>query len=153
MAVAILIKLIGGVADHRIELEDRTVPVHYVLIRPPKTKWEVLPLTLSNSGSSDEYFIDQLHLIDIPLGSRQLVLISGKYYDSHDSCQGTIQCFLERLADEFKCSVPITPRYSTERQLRFIKASCVNSMNTSALPCKSHCWNLDPRQTSSTEKQ
>jgi hypothetical protein len=100
-------------------------PVHYVLIRPPKSKWQVLPLTLSNSGSSDEYFIDQLHLIDIPDGSRQLLLISGKYYESD---QGTIQCLLERVADQFQCSSPIEPRYSTERQLRVHK-SLVRKLN------------------------
>jgi hypothetical protein len=93
-------------------------PVHYVLIRPPKTKWQVLPLTLSNSGSSEEYFIDQLHLINIPVGSRQLLLISGKYYESD---HGTIHCLLERVADQFQCSAPIEPRYSTERQLRVHK--------------------------------
>jgi hypothetical protein len=94
-------------------------PVHYVLIRPPKSKWQVLPITLSNSGSSDEYFIDQLHRINIPVGSRQLLLISGKYYESD---HGTIQCLLERVADQFQCSAHIQARYSTERQIRVHKS-------------------------------
>jgi hypothetical protein len=99
--------------------ETGQFPVHYVLIRPPKNKSEVLALTLSNSGSSDEYFIDQLHLIAIPADSRQLLFISGKYYETD---QGTIQCVLERVADQFQCSASIEPRYSTERQLRVHKS-------------------------------
>jgi len=99
--------------------ETGRFPVHYVLIRPPKTKSQVMPLTLSNSGSSDEYFIDQLHLIDMPVVSRQLLLISGKYYESgHDA----IQCLIERVADQFQCSTPIQARYSTQRQLRAHKS-------------------------------
>jgi hypothetical protein len=94
------------------------LPVHYVLIKPPKNKWQMLPLTLSNSGGSDEYFIDRLYLVDIPVSSRRLLLIAGKYYQAD---QGTIQCLLERVADQFQCS-PIEPRYSIERPLRVHKS-------------------------------
>jgi hypothetical protein len=90
-------------------------PLHYVLIRPPKNKTQALALALSNSGSSDEYFIDQLQLIDIPLGSRQLLLISGKYYETN---QGMIHCVLERVDEQFQCSVSIQPPYYTQLQLR-----------------------------------
>ena len=95
--------------------EKGRFPVHYVLIRPPKNKWQVTPFSLSNTGSSDEYFIDQLRLIDIPIGARQLLAISGTYYKSD---QGTIQCVLERVADQFQCSASIDPHYASERLLR-----------------------------------
>jgi len=90
-------------------------PVHYVLIRPPKNKSHVRAFTLGNSGTSDEYFIDRLDLIDIPGGSRQLLLISGKYYETD---QGTIQCVLARVEDDFQCSASIEPHYYTQQPLR-----------------------------------
>jgi|GEM_PF-3969935 hypothetical protein len=100
-------------------------PVHYVLIRPPKDKSQVLPLTLSNSGNSDEYFIDQLHLIDAPVGSRQLLLISGKYYESD---QGHIECALERVSDQFECSASVEARYSPQEHLRFHGANLLRKL-------------------------
>jgi hypothetical protein len=90
-------------------------PVHYVLIRPPKNKSQVHALTLGNSGTSDEYFIDRLDLMDIPGGSRQLLLISGKYYETS---QGKVQCVLMRIEGDFQCSSSIEPRYYVQQQLR-----------------------------------
>ena len=48
-----------------------------------------------------------------------MLLVSGKHYETD---QGTIQCVLERVADQFQCSVPIEPRYSRGRQLRVHKS-------------------------------
>jgi hypothetical protein len=90
-------------------------PVHYVLIRPPKNESQVHALTLGNSGTSDEYFIDRLDLMDIPGGSRQLLLISGKYYETS---QGKVQCVLMRIEGDFQCSSSIEPRYYVQQQLR-----------------------------------
>ena len=100
-------------------------PIHYVLIRPPKNKSQVLGLTLSNSGSSDEYFIDELHLTDIPAGSRQALLISGQYYETG---RGTIQCVLERVDDRFQCSASFEPRYYTQQQLRVHEKSLLRKV-------------------------
>jgi hypothetical protein len=100
-------------------------PVHYVLIRPPKNRSQVLALTLGNSGSSDEYFIDQLDLIDSPAGSRQLLLITGKYYEAD---QGKIQCVLELVKDDFQCSASIEPRYFTQQQLRVHEKSLLRKV-------------------------
>jgi hypothetical protein len=72
-------------------------------------------LTLGNSGTSDEYFIDRLDLMDIPGGSRQLLLISGKYYETS---QGKVQCVLMRIEGDFQCSSSIEPRYYVQQQLR-----------------------------------
>lgn len=90
-------------------------PVHYVLIQPPKNQSQVYAFTLGNSGTSDEYFIDRLDLIDIPGASRQLLLISGKYYAPDE---GTIQCVLARFEDNFRCSSSVELRYYNQEQLR-----------------------------------
>ena len=100
-------------------------PIHYVLIRPPKNKPQVLALTLGNSGSSDEYFIDQLDLIDSPVSSRQLLLMTGKYYKAD---QGRIQCALELVKDDFQCSPSIEPRYYTQQQLRVHEKSLLRKV-------------------------
>jgi hypothetical protein len=94
-------------------LDAGQFPIHYILIQPPRNNWQQLAVTLSNSGNSDEYFIDQLHLVSV--GSRQLLLISGKYYNpDHDA----FQCVLERVDDQFRCSSSIEYRHSTQLELR-----------------------------------
>jgi hypothetical protein len=90
-------------------------PVHYVVIQPPNGRSPVLGITLSNSGSSDEYFIDQLELIGLPSSSRQLLLVSGRYYQAQ---QGTIDCLVEYVADQLQCSPSSESRYSVQRHLR-----------------------------------
>ncbi len=90
-------------------------PVHYVLIRPPAGKSPALGVTLSNTGKSDEYFIDRLQLIDIPLSSRQLLFISAKYYEDR---QGKIDCMLGRAADRLQCSASPESQYSARQELR-----------------------------------
>jgi hypothetical protein len=90
-------------------------PVHYIQIRPPDNKSQASALTLGNSGVSDEYFIDHVNLIDFPGGSRQLLLISGKYYEGD---QNRIQCVLERVEDQLQCSASIETRYYPQQELR-----------------------------------
>ena len=90
-------------------------PVHYVLIRPPSGKSPALGITLSNSGSSDEYFIDRLQLIDLPSSSRQLLFVSAKYYEPK---HGTVHCLVERVADQLECFPSPEPQYSAQQQLR-----------------------------------
>lgn len=90
-------------------------PVHYVVIRPPNSKPPMLGITLSNSGSSDDYFIDQLQLIHVPLSSRQLLLVSGRHYETEE---GTIDCLVGVVADHLECSPPSEPRYSAQQRLR-----------------------------------
>ena len=88
-------------------------PIHYILIQPPRDNWQQLAVTLANSGNSDEYFIDHLHLISVD--PRQLLVISGKYYNpDHEA----FQCVLERVEDQFRCSSFIEYRYSTQLELR-----------------------------------
>ena len=93
-------------------------PVHYVLIRPPKGASPMLGVTVSNAGSSDEYFIDQLQLVRLPANSRQLLLVSGRYYDGAEQ-KRTIDCLVERIADQLECS-PSSPEsgYSAQQSLR-----------------------------------
>jgi hypothetical protein len=105
------------------DLDAGQFPIHYILIRPPRNKWQQLAVTLANSGNSDEYFIDQLHLI--PAGSRQLLLISSKYYDPD---HGAFQCVLERTDDQFQCSSSIEYRYSTQLELRVHEKSILTKV-------------------------
>jgi hypothetical protein len=88
-------------------------PTHYILIRPPKNRWQQLAVTLANSGSSDEYFVDQLHLL--PAGSHELLLISGKYYSPD---REAFECALERVDGQFQCTSDVEYRYSTQLELR-----------------------------------
>jgi hypothetical protein len=90
-------------------------PVHYVLIRPPAGKSPALGVTLSNAGNSDDYFIDRLQLIDVPLSSRQLLLVSARHYEDQ---QGKIDCILGRVADHLECSPSPEPQYSAQQELR-----------------------------------
>jgi len=90
-------------------------PVHYVLIRPPAGKSPALGVTLSNAGNSDEYYIDRLQLIDVPLSSRQLLFVSASYYEDQ---RGKIDCILARVADELECSPAPEPQYSAQQELR-----------------------------------
>ena len=90
-------------------------PVHYVLILPPAGKSPALGVTLSNAGNSDDYFIDRLQLIDVPLSSRQLLLVSARHYEDQ---QGKIDCILGRVADHLECSPSPEPQYSAQQELR-----------------------------------
>ena len=90
-------------------------PVHYVVIQPPAGKSPALAVTLTNAGSSDEYFIDRLQLIDVPLSSRQLLSVSARYYEDQ---QGKIDCVLGRVADQLDCSPSPEPQYSAQQELR-----------------------------------
>jgi len=99
-------------------------PVHYVLIRPPAGKSPALAVTLSNAGNSDEYFIDRLQLIDVPLTSRQMLFVSARYYDDQHSDeqsegqQSKIDCLLGRVADQLQCSASGESQYSAQQELR-----------------------------------
>jgi len=109
----------GGGDSYRVEwwrcgprapnLKTGYFPVHYVVIRPPNNKPPMLGITLSNSGSSDEYFIDRLQLIDVPLSSRQLLLVSGRHYESG---QSRVDCIVGRAADRWQCVPPPALRAS-----------------------------------------
>jgi len=74
-------------------------PINYVLIQPPRGK-AGRSATLTNSGNSDEYFIEQPQKITLESGSRQLLLISSRYYDADE---GKTSCLLEPAGEEFDC--------------------------------------------------
>ena len=74
-------------------------PISYVLIQPPRDKGG-RSATLTNSGSSDEYYIEQPQKITLESGSRQLLLISGRYYDAGE---GKTSCLLEPVGEQFDC--------------------------------------------------
>lgn len=75
-------------------------PINYVLIQPPRSKMGRTAITLSNSGSSDEYFLDKPQIITLPSGSRQVLLVSGHYYEAD---QGKASCLLGPVGEEFEC--------------------------------------------------
>ena len=75
-------------------------PINYVLVQPPRNKVGRSPITLSNAGSSDEYFIEQPQKITLEPGPRQLLLVSGRYYDAE---QGKTSCLLGPVGEEFEC--------------------------------------------------
>jgi hypothetical protein len=74
-------------------------PINYVLVQPPRSKAGSSAITLTNAGSSDEYFIEQPEKITME-GSRQLLLVSGRYYDAE---QGKTTCLLGPVGGEFDC--------------------------------------------------
>jgi hypothetical protein len=75
-------------------------PIHYVLIQPPRSKGGRSGVTLSNSGSSDEYFIEEPQRIKVESDPRELLLISGRYYDAD---QGKTSCLLGPIGEQFEC--------------------------------------------------
>jgi hypothetical protein len=77
-------------------------PISYVLIRPPHGKLGGSAITLTNSGNSDEYFIEEPQKINIEPGpgSRQLLLVSGRYYDPDE---GKTSCLLGPVGEQFQC--------------------------------------------------
>jgi hypothetical protein len=78
-------------------------PVNYVLVQPPRNREGATAITLSNAGSSAEYFIEQPQKIDVEPGSRQLLLVSGRYYDSD---QGKTSCLLGPIGEGLECWPP-----------------------------------------------
>ena len=80
-------------------LKKGRFPISYVLIQPARGKTG-RSATLTNSGNSDEYFIEQPQKITPRPGSRQLLLISGRYYDVDE---GTTSCLLEPVGEQFDC--------------------------------------------------
>jgi hypothetical protein len=78
-------------------------PVHYVLVEPPGSKLGRSGITLTNSGSSDQYFIEKPQTISAEPGSRQLLLVSGRYYDTD---QGKTFCLLGPVGEQFECWPP-----------------------------------------------
>jgi hypothetical protein len=75
-------------------------PINYVLVQPPHGKTGHSAITLSNAGRSDEYFIEQPQKINLESGSRQLLLVSGRYYDAE---QGKTSCLLGPVGEQFEC--------------------------------------------------
>lgn len=75
-------------------------PINYVLIQPPRSKPGRSGATLTNSGSSDEYFIEQPQKIIVESDLRQLLLVSGRYYDTEE---GKSSCLLGSFGQQFDC--------------------------------------------------
>jgi hypothetical protein len=75
-------------------------PINYVLIQPPRSKAGGSGTTLTNSGNSDEYFIEEPQRIKIDADSRQLLLVSGHYYATD---QGKTSCLLGPVGEQFEC--------------------------------------------------
>jgi hypothetical protein len=75
-------------------------PINYVLIQPPRSKTGSMGITLTNSGNSDEYFIEEPQRIEIESDRRQLLLVSGRYYDTD---QGKTSCLLGPVGERFEC--------------------------------------------------
>jgi len=75
-------------------------PINYVLIQPPRGEAGRSGATLTNSGNSDEYFIEQPQKITVGPDSRQLLLISGRYYDADE---GKTSCLLGPVGEQFDC--------------------------------------------------
>jgi len=77
-------------------------PINYVLIQPPRGKSGGSAITLTNSGNSDEYFIEEPQKINVEPGpgSRQLLLVSGRYYDADE---GETSCLLGPVGEQFQC--------------------------------------------------
>jgi len=75
-------------------------PINYVLVRPPRDKEGAAAITLSNAGSSAEYFLEQPQKIAFEPGSRELLLVSGRYYDTEE---GKTSCLLGPVGEGFEC--------------------------------------------------
>jgi hypothetical protein len=89
-------------------LKKGRFPINYVLVQPPRGKAGRSGVTFTNSGSSDQYFIEQPQKINIEPGSRQLLLVSGRYYDTEE---GKTSCLLGPVGEQFEC----WPSRETER--------------------------------------
>ena len=75
-------------------------PISYVLVQPPQSKAGRSGVTLTNSGSSDEYFLEHPQRVKIESDSREFLLVSGRYYDAG---QGTTSCLLGPVGEQFEC--------------------------------------------------
>lgn len=78
-------------------------PINYVVIRPPQDKVGELPITFSNSGSSDEYFLEKPQIINVGPAGREALLISGRHYAAD---QDKSSCLLGPVDGEFECLSP-----------------------------------------------
>jgi hypothetical protein len=75
-------------------------PIHYVVVKPPQSKLGRSAITLSNAGSSDQYFMEAPQTVNIEPGPGQLLLISARYYDTD---QGKASCLLGPVGEQFEC--------------------------------------------------
>ena len=75
-------------------------PIHYVVVKPPQSKLGRSAITLSNAGSSDQYFMEAPQTVNIEPGPGQLLLISARYYDAD---QGKASCLLGPVGEQFEC--------------------------------------------------
>jgi len=81
-------------------LKKGRFPINYVIIRPPKDKAGESAITLTNSGSSDDYFLEKPQIIKVGPGTREALLISGHYYAAD---QDKASCLLGPVGAEFEC--------------------------------------------------
>ena len=81
-------------------LKKGRFPINYVVIQPPKDKAGESATTLTNSGRSDEYFLERPQIIKVGSGTREALLISGRYYDAD---QDKASCLLGPVGNEFEC--------------------------------------------------
>jgi hypothetical protein len=75
-------------------------PINYVVVQPPRDKAGEPAITLTNSGSSDEYFLERPQIINVGLGSREALLVSAHHYAAD---QDKSSCLLGPLDGEFEC--------------------------------------------------
>lgn len=78
-------------------------PIHYVIVKPPQSKLERSATTLSNAGSSDQYFMEEPRTVNIEPGPGQLLLVSARYYETD---QGKTSCLLGPVGEQFECWPP-----------------------------------------------
>lgn len=81
-------------------LKKGRFPINYVVIQPPKDKAGESAITFSNSGSSDDYFLERPQIIRVGPGTREALLVSGHYYAADED---KASCLLGPLDGEFEC--------------------------------------------------
>jgi hypothetical protein len=81
-------------------LKKGRFPINYVVIQPPRDKAGQSAITFSNSGSSDEYFLERPQIINVGPGGHEALLVSGRYYAAD---QDKSSCLLQPIGGVFEC--------------------------------------------------
>lgn len=79
--------------------KDEKFPRHYIVVRPPDNEPKTLAITFTNSGDSDQVFLEVMRAVNFQ-GLKQALFVSA---GSYDEAQGSSWCLLGLVDGELGC--------------------------------------------------
>ncbi len=79
--------------------KDEQFPRHYIVVRPPNDEPKTVAITFTNSGGSDQFFLDVMRAVNLQ-GLKQALFVSA---GSYDDSQGSSWCLLGLVDGELGC--------------------------------------------------